>query len=134
MKQVSRYWESLKILKECRIMAVIETSENAKELVLQTHYYKASYEQIKKAYVDYLDTVSHVIVSENDDYHEIYSEVPHFTVIAKIIEQSPIETSIDFYINAEYLVGNNKKALNFINAVYKKLEEQYEFKGVALHK
>ena len=55
-------------------------------------------------------------------------------VIAKIIEQTPIETSIDFYINAEYLVGNNKKALAFINSVYKKLEEQYEFKGVALHK
>ena len=115
-------------------MAVIETSENAKELALQTHYYKASYEQIKKSYLEYLESVKHTIVSENDDYHEIYSEIPHFTVIAKIIEQSATETSIDFYINAEYLVGNSKKALNFINAVYKKLEEQYEFKGVALHK
>ena len=50
-------------------MAVIETSENAKELVLQTHYYKASYEQIKKAYLAYLETTNHEIVSENDDYH-----------------------------------------------------------------
>ena len=115
-------------------MAVIETSENAKDLAYQTHYYKASYDQVKKVYLELVESLKHTIVSTNDDYHEIYSEVPHFTVIAKIIEQTPIETSIDFYINAEYLVGNNKKALAFINSVYKKLEEQYEFKGVSLHK
>ncbi len=36
-------------------MATIETSENAKELMLQTHYYKASYEQIKKVYLDLVE-------------------------------------------------------------------------------
>jgi len=36
-------------------MTVVETGENQKKLILQTHYYKASYDQIKKVYLDYLD-------------------------------------------------------------------------------
>ena len=35
-------------------MAVIETSENAKDLAYQTHYYKASYDQVKKVYLEYV--------------------------------------------------------------------------------
>ncbi len=115
-------------------MAVIETSENSSNLVLQTHYYKASYEQIKNAYLEIIEGLNHNIVSINDDYTEIYSEVPHMTVIAKIIMQDPLETSIDFEIHAEYLVGNNRKAYKFIDTVLKKIEEKYPFKGVSLHK
>ena len=115
-------------------MAVIETSENSSNLVLQTHYYKASYEQIKNAYLEIIEGLNHNIVSINDDYTEIYSEVPHMTVIAKIIMQDPLETSIDFEIHAEYLVANNRKAFKFIDTVLKKIEEKYPFKGVSLHK
>ena len=115
-------------------MAVIETGENRKSLILQTHYYKASYEQIKDVYLSILEELKHNIVSVNDDYHEIYSEIPHMEVIAKIIMQDPKETSIDFYINAEFLLGNKGKAEKFIQTVYSKIEAKYEFKGVALHK
>ena len=115
-------------------MAVIETSENSSKLTLQTHYYKASYEQVRNVYLEALDSLKHNVVSVNDDYAEVYSEIPHMTVIAKIIMQSPLETSIDFEIHAEFLMGNNKKAFNFIETIYKKLEEKYEFKGVSLHK
>ena len=96
-------------------MAVIETSENAKDLAYQTHYYKASYAQVKKVYLELVESLNHTIVSENDDYHEIYSEVPHFTVIAKIIEQTPIETSIDFYINAiQHLLMKTARCMWYI--------------------
>ncbi len=115
-------------------MAVIETGENQTKLVLQTHYYKASYEQIKEAYLAILDELKHTIVSVNDDYTEVYSEIPHMEVIAKIIMQDPKETSIDFYINSDYLLGANGKAYKFIETVYAKIEQKYEFKGVALHK
>ncbi len=115
-------------------MAVIETSENSTKLPLQTHYYKASYEQIKNVYLSVLEELKHNIVSVNDDYTEIYSEIPHMTVIAKIIMQDPLETSIDFEIHSEYLVGSGRKALKFIDTVLKKIEEKYPFKGVSLHK
>jgi len=115
-------------------MAVIETSENSTNLELQTHYYKASYQQIKDLYLGVLEELKHTVVSVNDDYSEIYSEVPHMTVIAKIIMQDPLETSIDFEIHSEYLVGSTKKAKKFIAYVLKKIEEKYEFKGVSLHK
>ncbi len=115
-------------------MITIETSENAKDLKLQTHYYKASYQQIKSLYLEILESLGHTIVSDNDDYSEIYSEVPHMEVIAKIIMQDPKETSIDFYINSDFLLASKSKALKFIETVLKKIEEKYEFKGVSLHK
>lgn len=115
-------------------MAVIETGENQKKLVLQSHYYKASYEEIKKVYVEILEELNYDIVSVNDDYTEIYAEVPHMEVIAKIIEQDVKETSIDFYINSDYMFGSKGKAEKFIQEVYNKIEQKYEFKGVSLHK
>ena len=115
-------------------MATFDTSENAKELIFQSHYYKASYEQIKKVYLEYLDKLGHTIVSINDDYSEIYSEVPRFTVVAKIIEQDPLETSIDFSIIIDSMLGARKKAEKFIDNALKAIEGIYEFKGVALHK
>ena len=115
-------------------MITVETSENAKDLSLQTHYYKASYQQIKALYLEILDELGHNIVSENDDYSEIYSETPHMEVIAKIIMQDPRETSIDFYINSDFLLGSKGKALKFIKDVLNKIEAKYEFKGVSLHK
>lgn len=115
-------------------MAVIETSEHETVDLLKTHYYKASYDQIKEAYLEVLKNLKHTVVSVNDDYHEIFSEVAHMVVTAKIIMQTPKETSIDFFINAEYLLGSHKKACKFIQAVLKYIESKYELKGLSLHK
>jgi hypothetical protein len=115
-------------------MPIIETLENAVSQDLQTHYYKASYDQIKEVYLETLKRLGHDIVSVNDDYAEIFSELPHFSVNAKIIMQTPKETSIDFYIDSEFLIGNTKKALKFMDTIYKSIEKKYELKGVSLHK
>ena len=72
--------------------------------------------------------------SEELDTSEIYSEIPHMEVIAKIIMQDPKETSIDFYINSDFLVGSKGKALKFIKDTLQKIEAKYEFKGGSLHK
>ncbi len=115
-------------------MPQFETSENAKIYELQTHYYKASYDQIKEVYLDTLKRLKHEIVSVNDDYCEIFSEIPHFSVNAKIIMQTPKETSIDFYIDSEYLLGNKRKTIKFIDTIYEDIEKKYELKGVSLNK
>ena len=115
-------------------MATIETSENAKEEILQTHYYKASYDNIKELYLEYLKKLGHHIESINDDYSEVFSTGPHISVTAKIIMQNPKETSIDFYIDSEFLVGNGKKAITFMKEVYKDIEKKYELKGLSLHR
>ena len=74
------------------------------------------------------------IVSIDDSYSEIFAEQPHLSVQAKIIEQNPKETSIDFYISAEYLFGNRKKVNSFLTMVYANLEKAFELKGLGLHK
>ena len=95
-------------------MTEVITGEREKKLVLQTHYYKTNYENIRNIYLELLDELGHNVVSVNDDYHEIYSEIPHMEVIAKIIMQDPKETSIDFYINSDFMVGAKGKAEKFI--------------------
>lgn len=117
-------------------MADIITSENAKSLELQTHYYKATYEELKEAYMHILNKLQYKVVSENDDYCEVYAEAPHMEVIAKLtqLDANQKETAIDFEIHADYVVGAAKKATTFIKDVLERIEEKFEFKGVALHK
>ncbi len=114
--------------------AIVETKENLIDELLQTHYYKAGYEEIKNTYLTICKQVGLRLVSIDDGYSEIFAEKPHMTVLAKIIEQNPKESSIDFYISAEYLFGNKKKAFALLETIYKNLEKVYELKGLGLHK
>ena len=113
-------------------MAFIETCENAADELLQTHYWKASYDQIKEAYIDSIKKMGLTVLSINDDYSEVFAEKGRLTVTAKIIMQNPRETSIDFTIDCEALFGASQ-AKNFIKDIYKALNSKYEFKGVGLH-
>lgn len=113
---------------------IVETKENAQEEIYQTHYYKTSYEKLKDFYLDLLDRLHIQVISIDDNYLEIYAEKPHMSIQAKIIEQTPVETSIDFYIDAEYLFGNKNKINSFLATVYHELEKAFELKGLGLHK
>lgn len=113
---------------------IIETNEKQVEELLQTHYYKTSYEKLKECYLDFLDQMKINVISIDDNYLEIYAEKPHLSIQAKIIEQTPVETSIDFYIDAEFLFGNKKKIYGFLTAVYQELGKHFELKGLGLHK
>ncbi|MBE6137378.1 MAG: hypothetical protein E7176_03180 [Erysipelotrichaceae bacterium] len=115
-------------------MAIVETRENEIIDLLQTHYFKASYTQIKELYLGVLEKLKHSVLSINDDFGEVFSEVPHMTCTAKIIMQNPKETSIDFYIDSTYLFGSTNKAYKFIKTIYTEIEKKYELKGLSLHK
>ncbi|MDE5566144.1 MAG: hypothetical protein K2I77_04060, partial [Anaeroplasmataceae bacterium] len=94
--------------------------------------YKTSYERIKGCYLYYLERNHYHIVSIDDNFGEIYAEIGHMSIQAKIIEQTPLETSIDFYINAEFLFGNKKKTFRFLESVYEDLGKNFELKGLGL--
>lgn len=113
---------------------IIETNERAAEELLQTHYYKTSYEKLKDFYLEFLDRMDINVVSIDDNYLEIYAEMPHMSIQAKIIEQTPVETSIDFYIDSEFLFGNKGRINKFLNTVYQELGKAFELKGLGLHK
>ncbi len=114
--------------------AVVETCETGRDELLQTHYYRASYKQVKDRYLEILESLGHNIISVNDEYYEIASEYGNMSIVAKIIMQTPIETSIDFYINVESFLGGAGKARKFIEQVYSSLEKSFEPKGLGLHK
>ncbi|MDE5546153.1 MAG: hypothetical protein K2I88_01685 [Anaeroplasmataceae bacterium] len=113
---------------------ILETHENAQEELLQTHYYKTSYDKLKECYLDILEKLHIHVISIDDNYLEIYAEKPHMSIQAKIIEQTPVETSIDFYIDAEFLFGNKNKIYSFLLTMYQELGKSFELKGLGLHK
>ena len=114
-------------------MASIETQELAFKEELTTHYYKASYDQIKKVYLEILDDMNQKVIAINDEYCEIFSENFTMSVTAKIIMQTPFETSIDFFVNCESLFGKSK-ATKFIAEVYRRIGMKYQLKGLGLRK
>ena len=114
--------------------AVVETNERGFTELLTTHYYKTSYDKLKEAYLRILDQLRYRVISIDDNYYEIFAEIPHMTVLAKFTEQNPRETAIDFYVNAEFILFSNKRALTFIGTVYNELEKEFELKGTGLHK
>jgi len=112
---------------------IYQTSEVEKIELLKSHYYKASYDQIKEVYLEYLKENGYKIVNIDDNFLEIYAENPNTTIISKIIMQNPKETSIDLEIISEAFLGGKGKAYSFLKGLYKKIEERYELKGLALH-
>ena len=114
-------------------MYTLFTDERSDFDLTKTHYYKASYDQIKAIYLEYLNKNGYHVVSDNDDYYEIYAEKAHIELISKIIMQNPRETSIDFHINCEFLLGNKAKAFKILNDILSFIEKKYELKGLSLH-
>ena len=114
-------------------MASIETQELATKECLTTHYYKASYDQIKEIYLEILKDMNQKVIAINDEYCEIFSENFTMSVTAKIIMQTPIETSIDLFVNCESLFGKSK-AIKFIAEVYARIGSKYTLKGLGLHR
>ena len=113
---------------------VLETSERAVNDLLTTHYYKTSYEKLKDGILEILKGLKFRIVSIDDNYNELFAEIPHMTVLVKISEQNPRESAIDFYINSEFLLFSGKKAANYLNTFYVELAKKFELKGTGLHK
>ena len=50
---------------------IIETSENQKKELYQTHYFKASYDELKNLYIETIKGLKHNLLSVNDDYKEL---------------------------------------------------------------
>ena len=114
--------------------AVIETTERGATELVTTHYYKTSYEKLKEVYLKVLEDNRFSIVSIDDNYCEIFAEIPHMTVLAKVTEKNPRETAIDFYIDAEYILFSKKKAYKFLDFIYYELNQKFELKGTGLAK
>jgi hypothetical protein len=114
-------------------MASIETQEFATKEVLTTHYFRASYDQIKEIYLEILKDMHQKVIAINDEYGEIFSENFTMSVTARIIMQTPIETSLDLFVNCESLFGKSK-AIKYINEVYNRVGAKYTLKGLGLHR
>lgn len=111
----------------------LETSERATKDSLKTHYYKASYDEIKACFLEYLKKNNYEVVSINDDYLEIYATLGLIDVTAKIVMQTPKETSIDFHVYVDALFGAGKKAQKIVDDAYEAIGKKFELKGLSLH-
>lgn len=111
----------------------VETSENAKNELLKTHYYKTSYEKLKNAFLDFCKENSLEVNTINDNFGEILALGVRINVTATITMQNPRETSIDLFTESEYLF-NKLGTTKFLKKLYEYLAKKSDFTGVSLHK
>lgn len=110
-----------------------ETNESDSVEVFKTHYYKTSYDDLKKAILEYASQNGLEQVAWNDDYCEGSLVNSNTSLTLKIIMQNPRETSIDFTIEVTSLFGAKRKAITLLNDIYAFLGNKFELKGLGLH-
>ena len=111
----------------------VETVEYASYELLQTHYYKTSYDSLKSAIIEFLTNNGFQISEFNDDYGEAVAIKGKLSTTIKIITQNPRETSIDFFIEYYGFLGRKRAVFSFLEQVYHYLGQKFEFKGLGLH-
>lgn len=111
----------------------VETRENETSELLQTHYYKTSYDAMKKALTDTLTNSGFEVTEFNDDYGEAIATKGNLSTTIKIIMQNPRETSVDFFVEYYGMFFRKKQVLKFLAQVYTYLSKKFEFKGLGLH-
>ncbi len=111
----------------------LETNESENVELLQTHYYKTSYNSLKDAVIEYLHKNGYEISEFNDDYGEAVARKGYFSTTLKIIMQNPRETSIDFFLEYYGMFFKKKKIYQFLSDIYDYLGKKFEFKGLGLH-
>lgn len=110
-----------------------ETAERASKELLKTHYYKTSYEKLKAAFLDYCKKQNWTVSDINDTYGEILVEEVYFSLTVRIEMQTPLETSIDFFVESNYFFAK-RRGYKLVNEIYSYLNKVLIFKGLSLHK
>lgn len=109
-----------------------ETKEDEGYELLQTHYYKTSYELMKQAVIEYFKNLGYQVTDFNDDYGEGMVISSKLRATIKIIMQNPRETSIDFFVEYNGLFGKKQVGI-FLANFYDYCSRKFEFKGLGLH-
>ena len=110
-----------------------ETSDQANNKDLLTHYYRNTYERVKSEILNYCKLKDYIVESVNDDVKEIFVRKGRHDLIITITPISIMEIAVDVKATTYYLIGL-KRGLNFIKDLYEHLDKNLNFKGVALYK
>lgn len=110
-----------------------QTSENNNYLSLQTHYYRARYEEAKAKVLEIIEEEKGKLLDDNETYSELYYETTGYNCTVTVMQTKPGEIAIDFRITTYDFIsfGRGKKV---IERLYKLLDSKLSFKGIALNK
>lgn len=111
------------------------TSENNRDELLRTRYYKANFNQMFQTVEDLLKAdPSFKIISVSKEHGEISAElkgkIPSF-LTATVITTKPFETAVDLHISTEKfsLAGINPALKQELVNIYGKLDRSHTFIG-----
>jgi len=110
----------------------IETRELHKKVALRTHYYRNSFDQVKKALDTIVEEDNMQVQDVNRKFGDIYLLGDGYEVIVSAIQLTPNETSIDFKINYFVTIGWNRPEKKAVH-LYARLDQLLHFKGTVLH-
>ena len=110
----------------------LETSERNKKEELKTHYYKASFQNILKAFNKIAEDEWMEVHEYNETYGEIYLVGDGYECIVTVTEISRYESGVDFKINYFSVLGFGRPHKLAVK-LYDLLDKELPFKGKELH-
>jgi len=111
---------------------VAESKELHTDPTLRSRYYKTNYAKTKAVILEYAKNEGIDVRSIDDEHRELFLQGGRFHIIVSIVQVNPIETSVDFKVEVYGIIGFNRPK-KMIHSMYKYLDENLSFKGVALH-
>lgn len=113
----------------------LETSDEHKDDVLKTHYYKATFNQLFKSVEElFRQDADCRITTVSKEHGEIAVEVnkpyPCFLIVT-VVSVKPLETSVDFSISSEKFspLGNYPVLRKRIISYYERINQLHTFVG-----
>jgi hypothetical protein len=101
-----------------------ETSDDADDKLIMTHYYDNNYESTKNALLEVAKSARHRVMDINDEYKEFLISYPKGELIVTLYSKTYNITSVDFKVSTNYLFsfGRGVKMIdNYYDALNKKL-------------
>lgn len=109
-----------------------ETSDIHLKPVLQTHYYRAGYEETKSAILKLIREYKGKNIITNDQYQEISFQASGYSCVFSVINMRPTESAVDIKISFNmFSLGRGPK---LIEKMYQRLNQLLPFKGTSLYK
>lgn len=109
-----------------------ETRELHSDSNLRTRYYRNSFKQCHEALQKLQTSLDFDIRDVNKEHGEVYIISNGYDIIATLTQVNPIETAIDLKVNYFSFIGMGRPKKRVVS-LYKALDNELKFKGVALH-
>lgn len=110
---------------------IVETSERNISNELRTRYYSNDLRRAKTAVRNVINKNKFTIVSDNDEFNEIFIQQTNFHMMITLFKISPFETAVDIKTQTYSFIGMGKPK-KIIMSFFNDLNKELNLKGLGM--